>query len=562
MKQIDYEPLLPKKPPVDLVRWLTGEAGGFKRQYLIYRAAWTDEKDQNGHKIQAAKVVCSSCGGTFFADKIAAGGCHNGWAPAPFGWEHPSMRDGVISGQSTVCPLCGAEAETVHVGKFRDEIENCEWVTVLERVEIEGGQSRLALVEWCVKRLIDKDGRSRFDTLPYSAWVVEERKIIRLVGYQKGMMGVVHMLGRFEQRKGFCDTYGDVTFLYPTDWSVLEGTTAENCKLDRFIAAGGKALVGYLSLWRKRPNVENLLVQGVGALVSEMIDAEKTYNGYTGTTSARLGIPKLPEIDWKQKRPAQMLGLNKDEFATMKAEQWDAKTLEKYKMIRDAGVKITSVETKKALKGCSGHTIQDILEGAYKADFWRIVRYLNKHKAARWDMLRDYWDMAGELGRDLTDDLVRWPRNLTDAHDRANREKKVKDISHLKRKFAQRKKELDKYAFEADGLLIRPCATERELVEEGDLLHHCVATYATKHANGATAIFFVRLADAPDTPYYTLELDEKKLFVKQNRGKYNCAKTPEVQAFENMWMAWIKAGCRRNKKGEPITHKKKGVAVA
>lgn len=61
-------------------------------------------------------------------------------------------------------------------------------------------------------------------------------------------------------------------------------------------------------------------------------------------------------------------------------------------------------------------------------------------------------------------------------------------------------------------------ASQKELVEEGDALHHCVGTYAKDHANGKTAIFFVRRVKESGNSYFTLELDEGKLTVRQNRG--------------------------------------------
>ncbi len=57
--------------------------------------------------------------------------------------------------------------------------------------------------------------------------------------------------------------------------------------------------------------------------------------------------------------------------------------------------------------------------------------------------------------------------------------------------------------------MIRPCADENELIAEGKALHHCVANYAQDHAEGKTAIFFIRKTSAPDEPFYTLEFDEK-----------------------------------------------------
>lgn len=79
-----------------------------------------------------------------------------------------------------------------------------------------------------------------------------------------------------------------------------------------------------------------------------------------------------------------------------------------------------------------------------------------------------------------------------------------------------------------------------------------MATYAKRHAGGETAIFFIRRASQPEKPFFTLELDEKRLNVRQNRGLRNCARTPEVQAFEEKWLEWVRAGAPRGRDGKPV----------
>ncbi len=45
--------------------------------------------------------------------------------------------------------------------------------------------------------------------------------------------------------------------------------------------------------------------------------------------------------------------------------------------------------------------------------------------------------------------------------------------------------------------------------------------------------------------------------VRQNRGLRNCGKTVEVQAFENLWIAWVRAGAQRDARGRPVLPGKK-----
>lgn len=84
---------------------------------------------------------------------------------------------------------------------------------------------------------------------------------------------------------------------------------------------------------------------------------------------------------------------------------------------------------------------------------------------------------------------------------------------------------------------------------------------------GGTAIFFIRRTDRPRESYFTLELDEKKLEVRQNRGMRNRARSPEVEAFETEWLAWVRAGAPRDRNGrpvrtEPIAEKHRGKGAA
>ena len=290
--------------------------------------------------------------------------------------------------------------------------------------------------------------------------------------------------------------------------------------------------------------MENLLVQGCGNLVRTWIKQEMSSGYYKG------GIPKLEAVNWKEKRPAQMLGLTKDEFRQMKQARWSAEDLEKYKLVRNSGVPVRLPEDMELLRKVENYDCSRILEEAPKSDFWRTIRYLIKQKE-HWYTLQDYRNMARNAGRDMTDNLVQWPRNLTAAHnryveerqarwDKEEKEKRAKEIAERSILFAERAVELEWLSFKAGGLLIRPCASEDELIQEGRELHHCVAGYAKRHAEGKTAILFIRQAEAPDKPFFTLEFDEKEMIVAQNRGLRNCDRTPEVEAFEEAWLEQIR----------------------
>ena len=553
MEQINYEKLIPQEPITDVVAFAR-QHGEFENAYLIYRSERVYDPLNIG-TVCSVKVTCSACGHTFYAEKVPAGGCRHSCAPASFGWKDEQMPNAVIDGDKTLCPNCCKEAKTVHIGSMRSyggELIDDTWVTELSRLPIEGLADRLVLTEWCIRRCINKQGTVRYEIWPFTAWVVEEKKIVRLMGYMKNIGGRICLFGEWRQRKQFEDVYGSAKLIVPWDKSLLEGTTAENSKLDLYqTEKWGRELVSYLALWRRRPHVENLLVQGCGNLVRTWIKKEMDSGYYHG------GIPKLEEVNWKENRPAQMLGLTKDEFRQMKQAHWSAEDLGKYKLVRDSGVPVRLPQDMELLKKVENYDCSRILEEAPKSDFWRTVRYLVKQKE-HWYTLRDYRSMARNAGRDMTDNLVQWPRNLTAAHNRyveerralmerqdAERRTKEAERRAMERAerhylFTQRAAALEWLFFEAAGLLIRPCANEDELIQEGHELHHCVSSYAKSHAEGKTAILFIRQAKAPDKPFFTLEFDEKNLTVVQNRGLRNCDRTPEVAAFEKAWLEQVR----------------------
>ena len=159
--------------------------------------------------------------------------------------------------------------------------------------------------------------------------------------------------------------------------------------------------------------------------------------------------------------------------------------------------------------------------------------------------------MAGQLGWDLTDSQLRFPHNLMAAHDEVAAEVAKLAEAGRAQLFRLRRKQLARWSFAWGDMLIRPAASQKELTDEGNSLHHCVSRYGKDHAEGRTAIFFVRRRSKPKESYYTLELDERKLVVRQNRGLRNCPRTPEVLAFEELWLGWVRSGAHRDQRGKP-----------
>ena len=551
----NYAGLLDREPPKELVEEMKGRAA-LKREYLIYRAArW--KNPLTGISEKAVKVTCSACGESWYSSYVPGPQCAR-YAPAPFGFKNENNED-IISGDETICPVCGAEARAAHITHVGHGIEHGNLCMSFGRLG-----DRLVLYGWYIQRIIDKTGKSWWSTHPYEAYVYGEKEAVRLTGHQRQYYGI-QLFEYWEQRKKWTDEWGETGLTYGAEDIPLEGSAVERSRLDLYLRDCSSYGItawpaSYMKLWQKHPQVENLLVQGAGAILADLLDRDRCRMvGYYGQHAT--GIPKV-ELNWKEKKPSKLLGLNKTELRAAARLGWTARNLEAYKVLRSLEtVNLDDPGTADLIEKHPDWVQKIAVEGVkYRGSVTalRCCRYLVRQNERRTEgtklmdavWLVDYWRMADAAGWNLRDVSRLLPKDLRREHDKAmqesaeaiSREKakeRAKEIAKRAPAFRKHTEALRKFAWEKDGILIRPCEDERELIREGELLHHCVATYASAIARGTSAIFFVRKAKEPDKPWFTLELDEPSLTVRQNRGSHNCARTDDVKAFEAAWLEHI-----------------------
>lgn len=550
-EQMCYEELLPRQPSAGALEWCIREK--FKEEYAIYRDAWWRDP-LTGMKENGMSVTCSACGGSWFAKKV-----HDADQCAP--WNAPfGFLDGdavAATGDSIPCPLCGARVTVRHIGAISkygidDNVYFCEPWQLGEK---------FVLLGWRAERNTGKDARKVYRMWPYEAYVFEKRKAVRLTGYQK-CMSSISFFDRWRQVKRCDDRWRKTE---RKDWfrwpEKLDGTTIEHSGLDLYLKAAGDdgRPVAYLRLWQKHRNIENLVVQGCGKMIAEAISRECDGYGANGTA-------RLEWIKWQEKRPAKMLGLNKQEFSVCVQERWTQDDLARYKMVRAyEPVKLTedwrlikkqtiySLEKLCRETGLFPSVVGGHIEKARRGNLsiMRCLRYLERQKSDVVTMM-DYWRMAKRAGLDIWDEHVKLPKNLKREHDRLmeaeriakNEEKKRKKLAEIEQRrpaFEKTVAPLEAWAWEDAGICIRPVHTEEELMDEGAALHHCVGGYGETVASGRSCIFFIRRADAPEKPWYTLQVELKTLKEIQNHGLRNCGPTMEVQKFVNRWLAHVRA---------------------
>lgn len=168
----------------------------------------------------------------------------------------------------------------------------------------------------------------------------------------------------------------------------------------------------------------------------------------------------------------------------------------------------------------------------------RMVNYIKKQNVSSNKLVsnwNDYLRMAEAEGMDVTDDIVRFPKDLKIRHDElverinARRDaeklkKQAKMYKGLNKGIIQHLPEAKRYFWEDKDYMIIPAGKCEELVEEGRTLHHCVGastTYMEKMAAGKSWILFLRKKKELEKPYYTIEISMENDGILQWYSEYD-----------------------------------------
>ena len=173
--------------------------------------------------------------------------------------------------------------------------------------------------------------------------------------------------------------------------------------------------------------------------------------------------------------------------------------------------------------------IRDVLRLDGTKDYlYRLCKDPEFHTGDYIDYLRDLMKLNMELKGD-----VLYPKDFSQAHAEANEKIHIEEWNKLKEGFDKSYKKHKKYSWSNGVLIIIPVKTAKELYTESLMLGHCVKTYAPNVARGTTEIMFIRKKDDPDTPFYTLELKNRKVI--QVRGFRNAEPKDEIKGFVRKW---------------------------
>lgn len=257
-------------------------------------------------------------------------------------------------------------------------------------------------------------------------------------------------------------------------------------------------------------------------------------------------------ILWERKKLKECFKFPLRILKLMPPEEWKLDDVQRANYLwKNYGERITDAEMQMALQ--SRTDVQSLTGAMPYAGIGKILKYIQKQTEKRKEekghttytpegiirTYRDYLRECEQLHFDLHDREILFPKDLVAAHDRTMKQIAFEKNKADQEKFQKAVEKLEKFAWSEGEFFIRPAREQMELMAEGKALHHCVGGYIKRMAEGETAIFFLRKASEPDKPFYTLELQKKRVI--QCRTEHNASydRNPDVKKFVDMWMEKI-----------------------
>ena len=299
---------------------------------------------------------------------------------------------------------------------------------------------------------------------------------------------------------------------------VLEGTPFKYCamaELQKNID-GPIAHAKLLKLFERQPFIEYLIKMRLYRFTNEYL--ENTW---------------IADLDYNQTRPDKLLKLPKDKINDLIRINGGVHAL--LRMRVECTMKRSFTAEEAEIIDRYKVNLRSLQEIEQYTGMTKFLRYLKSQLGRKKDSeyfvndWKDYIRMQQATGLQLTTANM-FPRNLKEEHDKMTKAiKTMKDLEKNERYQEMTRHYSDQYSFAYKDLIIVVPESLEDIVREGNEQHHCVASYVNRVAAGETCILFVRHIDAPDKPFYTMEVQGVSII--QCRGKYNKDQTPEVKQF-------------------------------
>lgn len=481
----------------------------------------------------------------------------------------PSASERFAQGRIGYCPECGMRVQNILKGGAMFAADTVENVVTLQRGREDGV---LFLREWRLER----DPTAQWQNIPHwlketARWMLRGSRVAKWQHEEKYKVSMMRSerfsLDDWTRVNSVTDVYDGAYYFYlPDDWKMqVVGTPLEYCPLEDFSAVEERRrkckadILRVIVDWPRYPAVEKFYKAGYVPLIEQR--------------GIGVGKELRYAVKWQADSIAGALWFPQRLLKLLAPAEWSMERMklvgDLWALVKNGGLRETEIEPFlesgmqfNMVAAALGHApvprISSWLERQREMERERFDReeqerrkgvtyYSRTFRSHAEETYRDYLADCVALGLDLDDRAVLLPKDLDAAHRRTIQMVKHKANEAKRPAFHKRAEKLQKWRYEASGLLIRPASDADELIAEGAALHHCVGGYADRMADGETAIFFIRRLDEPDVPYYTLELVNRRVIQCRTRHNESYEQNPTVLDFVNEWLREIVGGKKKHK---------------
>lgn len=295
----------------------------------------------------------------------------------------------------------------------------------------------------------------------------------------------------------------------------------------------------YLAVLAEVPQLEQLSKAGLPRLTDQCLqNYENIRKRLTGNATS---LTKMLGIDAQELKRLRENNGGIDYLTWFQYEKASGREVPDETISWFCGKKVTPDDLKFIRNRMSAVQIRHYMERQLKDPHYRDVQ----HMLTTW---ADYLSMAARFHLDISNEIVYRAKNLRQRHDElVGRSSQDKDISVQIGAVMLAHPRIEgilqslgsKYAYAGKEYLVDVPTCVEDIIQEGNYLHHCIASsdrYWDRIEQGESYLLFLRKADAPDTPYYTMEVEPGGT-VRQLRTFYD-NQNDDVDAARDFLREW------------------------
>ena len=438
-------------------------------------------------------------------------------------------------GELNTCPNCGADVIAYLHGSDRFHVDYVDNIAAAQ-LGVDG--QTLFVRQWHLNRdptakwaqiepFLEEFGRYAVRGYRSAKWLHEYKENYCMNAYR-------YNLNEWKRFPGMEVFDGSYEFYDGTLTEACRGTRFQYADIMGYLNSRSKYypschnVIRYISDWARYPVMEFLWKAGFHELVHERVRG--------------MNKDSRNAIRWQRRKLQECFRFPLRLLKLMPAGKWTMKDVQRLSDLwKLQGETLKEAEITELMQ--MDIDFRMIEAAAGHATIHKIVKYLGQqqqvHRQPVERTYRDYLQECVQMHLNLNDKAVLFPRDLNEAHQRTMAQIEFEKNKVDQEKFRKAAERLEKFAWEQGSLLIRPAREQKELSKEGAALSHCVGGYIKRMADGETAILFIRKTDEPDKPYFTLELQNKRVIQCRTKHNQSYSECPEVKAFVEEWMAKV-----------------------